>query len=206
MKIKTNKLIAFNRNSILEAADLLFRDQGIEKTSMDQIAAKAEMTKPTIYAYFKDKNEIYYALVHDFMLKINDVIKSKSDGKDFDKTFLEICNEVFTLANKYPLYFDGMINEINVDINNKLTPTVYKDIYVLGEEINEALVSLIQKGKTLGKVNPNYDEHMLVFYLWSAIFGILRMYHTKEDYLALIKIDQKALLQFSFSRLLASCL
>ncbi|GAA4440810.1 TetR/AcrR family transcriptional regulator [Ravibacter arvi] len=47
---------------ILNAARKLFLENGVEKTSIRAIADAIEYSPATIYLYFKDKNEIFYAL------------------------------------------------------------------------------------------------------------------------------------------------
>lgn len=51
------------RESIVEAAWKLFERNGFEQTTVDQIAALAELGKGTIYSYFKSKEEIYIAIL-----------------------------------------------------------------------------------------------------------------------------------------------
>ncbi|AFK02597.1 regulatory protein TetR [Emticicia oligotrophica DSM 17448] len=50
------------RRQILAAAQKLFLEQGYEKTSIRNIAEVIEYSAGTIYLYFKDKNEILFAL------------------------------------------------------------------------------------------------------------------------------------------------
>ena len=51
------------RETILDAARKLFKDKGFEATTVDEIAALAELGKGTIYSYFKSKDEIYIAIL-----------------------------------------------------------------------------------------------------------------------------------------------
>jgi AcrR family transcriptional regulator len=41
----------------------VFFSQGFDKTTMENIAAELELTKPALYRYFKNKNDLYYAVV-----------------------------------------------------------------------------------------------------------------------------------------------
>lgn len=50
------------KQQILHAARHLFLEQGFEKTSIRNIAEAIEYSAGTIYLYFKDKNEILFAL------------------------------------------------------------------------------------------------------------------------------------------------
>ena len=51
------------REAILDSARKLFTDNGYESTTVDAIAAKAELGKGTIYSYFSGKEEIYLAIL-----------------------------------------------------------------------------------------------------------------------------------------------
>jgi len=49
------------RGDILEAADELFYGEGFRAVSVDEIAAKAGITKKTLYYHFRSKDELFAA-------------------------------------------------------------------------------------------------------------------------------------------------
>lgn len=51
------------RAKIVTAATTLFSRYGFKRTSIDQLAAEAGVAKPTVYAYFKDKDAVFEAVV-----------------------------------------------------------------------------------------------------------------------------------------------
>jgi AcrR family transcriptional regulator len=51
------------RQRIIAAATGLFTRYGFKRTSVDLLAAEASVAKPTIYAYFEDKDGIFRAVV-----------------------------------------------------------------------------------------------------------------------------------------------
>lgn len=56
------KSSATKSEAILEAARLLLLKHGLRGTSMEAIARQAGIAKPTLYAYFADKNAVFLAL------------------------------------------------------------------------------------------------------------------------------------------------
>ena len=54
---------ARKRQTILSAGRALFLSNGYQGTSMDQIAASAEVSKQTVYKHFGDKKELLFAIV-----------------------------------------------------------------------------------------------------------------------------------------------
>ncbi len=206
MNTRTQRTITFNRRNILDAADKLFCKNGVEKTTMEQLAAEAGYSKPTLYGYFKDKDEVYFALVLEFMEKIVvKVDKAIDDKTAFENTFAKICQDVFRLATRYPLYFEGLIGTINVNIKADDTPQIYKDIYHLGEVLNEKLIAILQQGKDEGIINAALDNSAILLFVWSSVAGIIRMINHKKDYLKILQLSEKDFSAFCFERLLCAC-
>jgi AcrR family transcriptional regulator len=53
------------RTLLLETAQLLFLRDGYNATTMEGIAAAADVSKATLYKYFPDKDELFFALVSE---------------------------------------------------------------------------------------------------------------------------------------------
>ena len=71
------------REVILKAAEKIFFKNGYEKTTMDEIAEKAEYSKGTLYLYFKNKEALYAAIMLrsiDIFIKILEEEISKAKG------------------------------------------------------------------------------------------------------------------------------
>ena len=47
------------RNTMLDAAESILMDRGLEHLSMDDVAEKAEVSKGSLYLYFQNKNGFY---------------------------------------------------------------------------------------------------------------------------------------------------
>lgn len=54
------------RREILDAARELFLSEGYEKFSMRRLAEKIGYSTPTIYLYFKDKDDLLFAICEEF--------------------------------------------------------------------------------------------------------------------------------------------
>jgi TetR/AcrR family transcriptional regulator len=53
------------RVAVINAANRLFYIKGYENVSMDEIASEAELSKTTLYTYFKDKESLFF-VIEDF--------------------------------------------------------------------------------------------------------------------------------------------
>ena len=115
-------------HEIIDAAEKIMFEKGYEKTTLVEIAAESEFSKPTIYNYFQSKEEIYLA-VHTKGLKIrvdalNEAIDSKETWQD---KLLAYGETYFELANKYPEYIRLQVywDALGLD-----TSIIRRDIYV----------------------------------------------------------------------------
>lgn len=58
------------RIAIISAATLLFSQYGFRKTSVDLVAQKARVAKPTIYAHFVDKEALFVAVCEQLVEQV----------------------------------------------------------------------------------------------------------------------------------------
>jgi len=63
------------RNTLLLAATAVFLEKGYDGTSMDDVATKAEVSKPTVYKYFSDKEKLFAEIVHATTDQIDGLVR-----------------------------------------------------------------------------------------------------------------------------------
>jgi AcrR family transcriptional regulator len=69
---------ARKRRAILSAATVVFLREGFAGTTMDQVAALAEVSKLTIYRHFSDKSALFTAVVVSTVDEPSDLSSRKS--------------------------------------------------------------------------------------------------------------------------------
>lgn len=65
-------------NDVLAGARQLFLDSGYERTSMDQIARAAGVSKATVYSYFEDKHLLFIEVIRVECEKLADRVKTET--------------------------------------------------------------------------------------------------------------------------------
>jgi len=205
---RKKELADFHRDSIIQVAETLFEIKGIEKTTMNDIARVAQYSKATLYVYFKNKEEIVNCIILKSMKMLYDRIQKaiKNDNDLFVK-YYGICNELTCYCDEYPLYFETVLQEINVDFENQNTPPVFRDIFEIGEEINKELGVFFQDGIHQGIFRPDLQIKLVVFIFWSSLSGIIHMALKKQKYIEqAMGVTKQEFLKYSFDTLLRSIL
>ena len=67
------------RNAILDSAELLFSERGVSRTSLEDIAQSAGVTRGAIYWHFKDKSDLFAAMVNRVTLPMEAMVARSSD-------------------------------------------------------------------------------------------------------------------------------
>ncbi len=81
------------RERLLDVARQLFASNGVERTTMNDIATASDKGRRTIYTYFKNKKEIYEAVIEReseaIVLKLRAVVTSDLPPDEKLRSFLE---------------------------------------------------------------------------------------------------------------------
>lgn len=87
------------RSAILDAAQACFLEHGFSSTSMDMVAARAGVSKATIYAHFQSKDELFGAIIHrrcDALACALDTV-SVSDALDARAALTAMAQQLMTM-------------------------------------------------------------------------------------------------------------
>lgn len=183
MREKKKKLIDYNQNCILNAAKGLFHQNGITKTTVDEIARAADCSKATIYVYFKNKDDIYYHIVLEYMTALRDSLtRCFGENKDYKSAYLSLCDTLVRFEQDNPMYFECMLGCISTEAEEMEKLPVLKTIFDVGEEINAIVCDFLESGKADGFIRPDVNSLQATFVLWSSICGLISLYANKKTY------------------------
>jgi len=62
MARRTREAAAATREQLLDAAERVFRDRGVTRTSLAEVAAEAGVTRGAVYWHFRDKADLFAAM------------------------------------------------------------------------------------------------------------------------------------------------
>ncbi|WP_143027795.1 TetR/AcrR family transcriptional regulator [Lentzea albidocapillata] len=77
------------REQLLDVSRALFAEKGFDATSVEEIAARASVSKPVVYEHFGGKEGIYAVVVDREMQRLMDQIVDALDGGSHPRELLE---------------------------------------------------------------------------------------------------------------------
>lgn len=204
--VKRAALEQFHKDRISAVADELFMRNGIEKTTMEEIAREAEYSKATLYAYFKSKEEMFHYITLKGMGTLHahlERVLQKNTGAV--EQYLSMCEILAAFYEEHPLCFQSMLETIASDVESREQSKVLEEIYQVGEALNDDLQSLIEKGVR----EEVFKEDLLCLPTglihWSALSGIVSLVGKKQEYIVeRTGMKKEQLLKFGFQMMLNS--
>ena len=202
MSKKTRILI--HKESVMDAAEELFESKGYDATTVDEIAYNTGISKATLYAYYRSKEEIWDSLMCRYMEFMLEDARKAADGEgSFEERYYRLCFALVAKFEEHPVIYRGTLGKISMDMEQE----IYKKIYDVGEATNEAIADFIRSGIKEGVVRKDIDIYPAVIMMWSSISGIISMASDKEEYLKLrFNMSKEDYLKKAFKMLLEGCL
>ncbi|MBI3653604.1 MAG: TetR/AcrR family transcriptional regulator [Acidobacteria bacterium] len=174
------------RQEILDAARELFVKEGYENVSMRRIADKIEYSPTTIYLYFEDKTELFFAICEETFAKLSKKLEVLAkEGKDPVENLRKGCRSYVDFGLKHP-------NHYKLTFINFPALQVGKEHYLREESagmkayehMRQAVQECIDK-KKLRDSNADAVSQAL----WAVIHGLTSLLVTKPDF-PWVKKDQ----------------
>lgn len=192
-----------HRENIACAAQDLFMKNGIEATSMDDIAKAAGYSKATLYVYFENKEEIVGLLVLESMKKLYAYIAVALEGQETTRARYDyICSGIAQYQEEYPFYFKMALDKINVDFNSGSFLPEEQETYRVGEEINEKIRQFLCDGIARGEIRAELKVLPTIFVFWGMLAGLVQTASNKERYIEKeMKLSKEEFLEYGFDTL-----
>ena len=172
------------RDAVLHVAAQMFNERGFHATSLDDIAAHLNVTKPTLYYYVKNKDAILLACVKkglDMTLEGIDASRA-AGGNAIDQ--LRACMRTYAEVVTQPF---GMCL---IRVGDEEVPEPSRtELRRLKSEIDHAFRRLVEQGVQEGVLAP-CDPKMAAFVIAGGLSWIGRWYQPQGAYSADQIIEQ----------------
>jgi TetR/AcrR family transcriptional regulator len=190
---------ARRREEIIDAAEKVFFSSGISVATMDDVAEAAELSKGTLYLYFKSKEDLYLAinLRGTGILRgmFAEAVAGKSQGLEKVRA---IGDAYFAFFKKYPDYFNAMMHyeSNNFDISDPEAPAA--KCAMEGVETNSLVVEALRIGIADGSIRKDLDVEKTALILWAESTGVFSLISTRgSDLKKLFGLNPDELVDYS---------
>lgn len=172
------------RNDIIDAAERVFFSKGISNATMDDVAETAELSKGTLYLYFKSKEELYLAVNLRGLEILESLFKEAAGEHRIGlKKVHAIGRAYHRFYKEYPDYFNALLFYDSHAIDSPLKDTVLGEVEYIGRQCLQILVESINTGIADRSIRPDIDPMKTATILWGLTTGIIQLIATKGEHL-----------------------
>jgi len=164
------------REAVIAEASRAFGRHGARNVSLDEIAHALNVTKPALYYYFRNKQELIYEC-HEMALRLG------------DETIGRAARVHATGFERIAFFFRDYSEHLSTDMG---APAILEDFTSLSpldrdrirqrrRQIDHRLRQIVDEGIADGSIRP-CDSKLVVFWFMGAINLILRWYRSDGGY------------------------
>ncbi|MBT8070370.1 MAG: TetR/AcrR family transcriptional regulator [Gammaproteobacteria bacterium] len=151
--------------AILDAAEALFAEKGFEAVSMSAIARLANTSKPNIYHHFKNKNDLYLAIMKSAVKRSSLLLDALEDAPGtFSERLADFSAGQLENIQSHPRSMQLILREALAGVSESGREIAR---YAVGKVFNR-LVEMIRHGQQVKEFRADVDPRLAAFMIVSA--------------------------------------
>ncbi|PKL35587.1 MAG: hypothetical protein CVV44_18825 [Spirochaetae bacterium HGW-Spirochaetae-1] len=177
------------RNRIIDIAQEIFFSKGFDTATMDEIAKSAGYNKRTMYLYFKDKEDLFLAVVlrgqKILVTKLEEAFHSPATQGTI---IYNLGNAFFRFSLEYPDFFN-LIMIYEARSRDYFKKDEVPDSDSFKDQCHEAsdrygrfVIEAIEIGKKSGLIKSELTAQQLMLILWGEVFGVMQIILIRKDH------------------------
>jgi AcrR family transcriptional regulator len=187
------------RAEILDAAEVLYAKTGWDALTVDQVARSARLSRALVYVYFRDKEELLFAIGERAMGLLRNRFEEASASHALGLDKVEAIGRAYMgYAHEFPHYFDFcsrfQAHSVAVDPGSHEGACL-----ITGDEVKGVVVRAIEAGIADGSIRPDIGQPVLfATTLWAFTHGIIQLAMAKGSDLARFGIAVPDMSNYAF--------
>lgn len=172
------------RRQILDTAEKVFFEKGFDQATVDEIAARAEISKGLVYVYFQNKQELYRALTLRGLELLHAQMQEASEGDEPARwRFREAGRAYIEFSQLHPGYYQAVSDFGSAEMSRS-EPGTYEEACT--QEllaILDMITELLEEGQKDGSVRSDLPSRQTAITVWSLTHGLIQMAALRGDFM-----------------------
>lgn len=174
------------RVEIVEAAEDLYRELGWDAVTMDSVARRARLSRALVYVYFKDKQDLHFAIAARALDMLWQRFTEASARARTGMDKVEACGRAYmAYAQEFPHFFDACARlESHAPDGTEPSPQAAPCVEC-GTRVHGVVVDALATGQSDGSIRADVGDLQVVSrVLWGFMHGLIQIAITKSEPLA----------------------
>ena len=191
------------REEIVTAAEKVFFSRGFDLSTMDDVAEKAELSKGTLYLYFKSKEDLHMAVARKSIRILRAITLKATEGEgnalqklgrmgratvEFSRTDPDRMRSIMTLEEMEP----QALSITAADLQDM----IYKESTV------GTVMQLVELGVEEKVIRADVPAFLVAHTLWMTVLSVVRFVTMKPGLFEALELSQDQILESHFELVL----
>jgi AcrR family transcriptional regulator len=171
------------REEIIDAAEKVFFEKGVAVSTMDEVAQAAELSKGTLYLYYKSKEDLVLAVVlrgMDIMYEMFQ--KVVSTGEPTITRIKNLGDAYYDFFRKHRNHFRTFYFFENPQLQSQVSVEMRDLCAASDKKVWKLVIELIQDGIDEGMLHKGLNPMEAAVMLWSNSNGLMRLIDRTNEY------------------------
>jgi AcrR family transcriptional regulator len=162
---------------ILQSAEDLLAEGGLQKLTLADIAHRAAYSKPAIYEYFEGIEDILQELSSAGFIRLGEIVQAVPRDLPPDERMVQIGYANLQFASENPELFKLMFTrELSVSRPSEEIREMQKRTQVAYLEVAGTIQECIAKG--IFKTRQGLDWRAMLYMFWTMVHGMASLKHS----------------------------
>ncbi len=170
------------RQAILDAAEAVIRRRGFAETTMDEVAAEAELSKGALYLYFANKDALCAALVERTLQrvrpKLEQIVAQRRPGLE---RVLQGLRAEADFIERHPHLLRMMAGWMLTGLRPDTDEPALRSYRSAVRGMLDLAVQAVTEGQRDGSIRDDVAPFHIALQSWAGLIGVLLVHISRDD-------------------------
>ena len=169
------------KDEIILAAEKVFFSRGFEKSTMDDIADEAELSKGTLYLYFKSKEDLHLSVARKAIILLNTFTTTAGEleGNAIEK-LLQIGRACIEFSHSHPDHMKAIMLLEGIEPQSISYSTSEVQDIIYKESTVGMVIRIVEQGVSENLIRSDISPQLIAHTLWMQVLSVIRFVTMKE--------------------------
>lgn len=191
------------REEIIKAAEKVFLSLGLDGATMDDIAAEAELSKGTLYLYFKNKEMLHVEVARRAIRLLNAFTSKAAEQVD---SALEKLGQMglatIQFSKTHPDQMKAIQNLMVKDPGSADLTTGEVQNIVYGDSSVGMLIQVVEQGMRDREIRADIPAPLIAHTLWMQMMSVIQFVNTEQVLIEILELSPEKVFEIHFELVL----
>lgn len=187
------------KEEIVRAAEEVFFSRGFDSSTMDDIAEQAELSKGTLYLYFKSKEDLHMAVAHKAVAMLTEEASGieEGEGNALEK-LVRMGRAAIEFSRKFPDHMKSIIFLEGFEMQQlSVSASEFRDV-IYKESPVGMVIRIVEQGIRENLIRSDIPPLVIAHTLWMQMISVMRFVTNRSIMFQMLELSPSSIYESHF--------